>query len=189
MADADVTGGRVLAVVSNHGVEQDELVVPVNHLRERGALVDVCAITGDPVRTLVGDQDPGQVVEPSNELASVDPGAYDLLLVPGGTLNADALRQQARAVEIARSFARTGRIIASICHGPWLLVEAGVLDGKNATSYASLATDIRNAGGQWGDDAVVRDDAAGWTLITSRGPDDLPDFLREVEAALGAATA
>ncbi|WEH32030.1 type 1 glutamine amidotransferase [Streptomyces sp. AM 4-1-1] len=185
MADSALDGRRVLAIVTNYGVEQDELLVPVRHLRERGAEVDVAAVSTDPVRTLVGDKDPGETVTPTIALADVDASAYDLLLVPGGTLNADSLRLEARTPEIVRSFTSSGRPVAAICHGPWALVEADVVTGKTLTSYASLRTDIRNAGADWVDRPVVTDDSGGWVLVTSRTPDDLEDFLREVDTALG----
>lgn len=182
----DLSGRRVLAIVSNYGVEQDELVLPVRHLRDRGATVDIGAVSTDVIRTLVGDRDPGENVRPSFTLTGADPAGYDLLLVPGGTLNADSLRLQEAATELVRSFTSSGRPVAAICHGPWVLVEAGVLGNKTLTSYASLRTDIRNAGGNWIDEPVVSDDTGGWLLITSRAPDDLPDFLREVDKELAA---
>lgn len=187
MADNTLNGRRVLAIVSNYGVEQDELVVPVRHLRERGAHVDVAAVSGDEIRTLVGDKDPGKTVDPDLTLADADASSYDLLLVPGGTVNADTLRLEESAVAMVRSFAESGRKVAAICHGPWLLVEAGVLDGKTLTSYASVATDIRNAKGTWVDKSVMHCGAQGWDLITSRTPDDLDDFLREIGSVLEAA--
>jgi protease I len=107
-----------------------------------------------------------------------------MLIIPGGTLNADHLRMNEDAVSTVRSFASAGRPVAAICHGPWALVEADAVGGKTLTSYPSLRTDIRNAGGAWLDEPVMRDDAGGWTLITSRTPEDLDDFLREVESAL-----
>ncbi|WP_327287252.1 DJ-1/PfpI/YhbO family deglycase/protease [Streptomyces sp. NBC_01198] len=184
MAKDDLRGRRVLAVVTNYGVEQDELVVPVDHLRDNGADVDVAAASADPVQTLVGDKDPGKKVRPTLTLDEVDLSQYDLLLVPGGTLNADTLRQNATAVGAVQAFASSERPVAAICHGPWLLVDADILRGKTLTSYPSLRTDIRNAGGTWVDRPVVSDNANGWRLVTSRTPDDLDDFLREVEAAL-----
>ncbi|MFF2324796.1 MULTISPECIES: type 1 glutamine amidotransferase domain-containing protein [unclassified Streptomyces] len=187
MSDNDVSKRKVLAIVSNYGVEQDELLVPLEHLRGWGADVEVAAVSSDDVRTLVGDKEPGRTVPPDSTLEHVDPTDYDLLLVPGGTLNADTLRVQETAVEIVRSFASSGRPVAAICHGPWALVEAGVVEGKTMTSYPSLKTDIRNAGGEWTDEPVVTDDAHGWTLITSRRPGDLEPFLREVDAALAVA--
>ncbi|MEP7762380.1 type 1 glutamine amidotransferase domain-containing protein [Sanguibacter sp. 25GB23B1] len=186
MSDADLSGRRVLAIVTNYGVEQDELVVPVDHLREAGATVDVAAVEDAPVETLVGDKDPGRPVQPTTTLGSVDADGYDLLLVPGGTLNADTLRLQDDAVNLVKAFASSGRPVAAICHGPWLLVEAGLADGKRLTSYPSLTTDVRNAGGTWVDEEVVADDARGFRLITSRTPDDLAAFLGEIDATLTA---
>ncbi|WP_329542817.1 type 1 glutamine amidotransferase domain-containing protein [Streptomyces sp. NBC_01358] len=184
MTEHDVSRRKVLAIVTNYGVEQDELVVPVDHLRGWGAQVDVAAMTKGPVETLVGDRKPGRTLDPDLTLDDVDPAAYDLLLVPGGTLNADTLRTQSSADRIVRAFTGSGRPVAAICHGPWVLVEAGAVAGKRLTSYASLQTDIRNAGGDWADLPVVTDDSGGWTLITSRNPGDLEPFIREIDAAL-----
>jgi protease I len=178
---------RILAIVTNYGVEQDELLVPARHLRAGGATVDVAATTSDPVRTLVGDKDPGEQVPPTLLLSDVDPADYDLLLIPGGTLNADSLRLDETAVGLVRSFSSTGRPVAAICHGPWALVEAGVVKGKTLTSYASLQTDIRNAGADWVDTSVVTDTANGWPLITSRTPDDLDEFVGAIDKALAEA--
>ncbi|GAA2941262.1 MULTISPECIES: type 1 glutamine amidotransferase domain-containing protein [Streptomyces] len=184
MTDTDLDGRRVLAIVTNYGVEQDELVVPVRHLRDAGATVDIAAVSTDAIRTLVGDKDPGESVQPSLSLADADPDGYDLLLVPGGTLNADTLRLQDDALDIVRTFTSSGRPVAAICHGPWVLVETGAAKGKTLTSYASLRTDIENAGGSWVDRPVVADRAGDWLLITSRDPGDLEDFLREIDKEL-----
>jgi protease I len=180
----DLNGRRVLAIVTNYGIEQDELVVPLQHLRDAGALVDIAAVSSDPIETLVGDKDPGQTITPTTTLDDVDPTAYGLLLIPGGTINADTLRTEARAIEIVRAVVDARGTIAAICHGPWALVEADALKGKKLTSFPSLQTDVRNAGGDWVDQSVVSDDSNAWTLITSRDPDDLPDFLREIDRAL-----
>lgn len=187
MTDSEAPTRRILAIVTNYGVEQDELVVPTRHLRAAGATVDVAAVTTDPIQTLVGDKDPGERVPPTLALADVDPSGYDLLLVPGGTLNADSLRLNTAALDVVRSFTSSGRPVAAICHGPWALVEAGVVKGKTLTSYASLRTDIRNAGADWVDRPVVSDEAEGWLLITSRTPDDLDEFLGEIDRALASA--
>ncbi|KAA1424690.1 type 1 glutamine amidotransferase [Mumia zhuanghuii] len=184
MADADLSGRRVLAIVTNYGVEQDELVVPVEHLRERGADVTVAAVEDGPVETLVGDKDPGKSIRPTTTVGQVDASDYDLLIIPGGTINADQLRLDEAAVGIVSTFEAEGRPIAAICHGPWALVEAGIVDGRRLTSYASLETDISNAGGRWVDEAAVVDDSRQPTIITSRTPKDLDDFVREVEQVL-----
>ena len=166
MSETTLSGYRVLAIVTNYGVEQDELVVPVEHLRERGAAVVVAAASRDVIQTLVGDKDPGRTVQPDATFG--DAGSdFDLLLIPGGTLNADALRLETGAVDTVRSFASSGRPVAAICHGPWALVETAAVEGKTLTSYPSLETDVLNAGGAWVDRPVVRDDE-GYTLVTSR---------------------
>ncbi|MFB6946670.1 type 1 glutamine amidotransferase domain-containing protein [Streptomyces sp. NPDC060286] len=184
MSGNDLSMRKVLAIVTNYGVEQDELLVPLEHLRGWGADVDVAAVSADDVQTLVGDKAPGKTIRPELTLSDVDPADYDLLLVPGGTLNADALRQQGSTTEIVRPFTSTGRPVAAICHGPWALVEADVIEGKRLTSYPSLRTDIGNAGGEWADEPVIKDDSRGWNLITSRNPGDLEPFLQEIDAAL-----
>ncbi|GAA1738192.1 type 1 glutamine amidotransferase domain-containing protein [Isoptericola hypogeus] len=181
---ADLTGKRVLAIVTSYGVEQDELVVPVEHLRSAGAEVVVASTEPGAVQTLVGDKDPGREVPADTTLDAVDAAGFDLLLVPGGTINADTLRLQPAAVRLVDAFAAAGRPVAAICHGPWALVEAGRVDGATLTSWPSLATDVRNAGGTWVDRPVVLDDGAGFPLVTSRKPDDLDDFLEQVDATL-----
>lgn len=185
MAEKPLNGHRVLVLVTNYGVEQDELLVPLRRLTEDGADVTVAAATADPIQTLVGDKDAGETVHPTATFATVDPLAHQLLLIPGGTINADSLRLNGKAMETVKAFAASGRPIAAICHGPWALVEAGVLPGKTLTSYASLRTDIRNAGAAaWVDEPVVSDPEGGYTLVTSRTPKDLDDFLRETTKAL-----
>ncbi|MFJ5290830.1 DJ-1/PfpI/YhbO family deglycase/protease [Streptomyces sp. NPDC088348] len=185
MADKPLNGHRVLALVTNYGVEQDELLVPFRRLREDGADVTVAAATAEPVQTLVGDKDAGETVQPDATFETVDPLAHQLLLIPGGTINADNLRLNDKAIGMVRAFAPSGRPIAAICHGPWALVEAGVLRDKTLTSYPSLRTDIRNAGAKsWVDEPVVSDPEGGYTLVTSRTPKDLDDFLGAIHHAL-----
>ncbi|MGT2426265.1 type 1 glutamine amidotransferase domain-containing protein [Amnibacterium kyonggiense] len=189
MADSGLGGRKVLAIVTNYGVEQDELVVPVDRLRGSGATVDVAAQEQADVVTLVGDKDPGRTVVPDTTIGAVDPADYDLLLLPGGAINADQLRLDDDAVRIAKAFVDAGKPVAAICHAPWTLVEAGAVRGKRLTSFWSLRTDLRNAGGDWADESVVVDDADGWTLITSRNPDDLDDFVGAIDRTLAPVTA
>jgi len=186
VTDTDLTGRRVLALVTNYGVEQDELVVPVERLRAQGATVTVAASTTGPVQTLVGDKDPGRTVPVDITSEQAAGQEFDLLLIPGGTINADTLRLQGDAVDIVRTFTTSGRPVAAICHGPWALVEAGATQGKTLTSYPSLCTDLKNAGATWVDRSVVVDDAHGYRLVTSRNPGDLDDFVAAVTEALGA---
>lgn len=189
MADQDLGGRKVLAVVTNYGVEQDELVVPTERLRSSGATVDIAAQQQEDVVTLVDDKDPGRTVQPSTTIGAVDAADYDLLLLPGGAINADKLRLDEDAVALAKAFVAAGKPVAAICHAPWTLVEAGAVRGKRLTSFWSLRTDLVNAGGDWADEPVVVDDSDGWTLITSRNPDDLDDFVGAIDRALTAVAA
>ncbi|MEU0133899.1 type 1 glutamine amidotransferase domain-containing protein [Streptomyces sp. NPDC006296] len=185
MADRPLNGHRVLVLVTPYGVEQDELLVPLERLRADGADVTVAATSAEPVRTLVGDKDPGRTIEPDTTVDAVDPADHQLLLLPGGTLNADQLRLDATALALVKAFASSGRPIAAICHGPWALVEADVVRGRTLTSYPSLRTDIRNAGAaSWVDESVVSDTTGDYPLVTSRTPGDLDDFLDAVNKAL-----
>lgn len=183
---ADLAGKKILALVTNRGVEQDELMVPVDRLRGTGAQVTVAAPDAGEVQTLVGDWDLGEKIPVDTTLADLNEADFDLLLVPGGTLNADNLRLDADAQRIANAFASSGRPIASICHGPWLLVEAGLVKGKTLTSYISIKTDVQNAGGSWKDVEVFRCPAEGYALITSRNPGDLDPFIGAIEDELSA---
>ncbi|MFD0273450.1 DJ-1/PfpI/YhbO family deglycase/protease [Kitasatospora sp. NPDC127111] len=175
---------KVLAIVTNYGVEQDELLVPVRHLRENGVQADIAAPDRDEIRTLVRDKEPGETVRPTHTLDEVDASEYELLLIPGGTVNADTLRLRQEAVDTVLAFTTSGRPVAAICHGPWLLAEAGVAYGKRLTSFPSLRTDLANAGATWADEPLVTDDANGWRLVTSRNPDDLEHFLHGIDGAL-----
>ncbi len=164
-------GIRVAALVSNEGIEEAELTVPMQALRAVGATVEIVAPRSGEVQTYRHLDRVGSYPVDC-ELGTADPARYAALLIPGGVANADQLRTETRAVAIVEQFVRLGLPTAVICHGPWLLVEAGVLDGVTITSWPSLATDVRNAGGRWVDQQVCRDGA----IVTSRKPDDLDAF-------------
>ncbi|MEO8851771.1 MAG: type 1 glutamine amidotransferase domain-containing protein [Allobranchiibius sp.] len=181
---ADIDTKKILVIVTNYGIEQDELTVPVAELQGAGAQVTVAAVEKAAIETLVGDKDPGQSVAADVALEDVDARDYDALLVPGGTINADTLRTNTDATALVTAFASAGKVVAAICHGPWVLLEAGVLGGKTLTSYESVATDIKNAGGSWVDQAVKVCSCEGWTLVTSRTPDDLDAFVPAIVEAL-----
>jgi protease I len=123
----------------------------------------------------LGVKDWGREVEVDEVVESANPDNYDALLLPGGVMNPDKLRTEPAAVNFAKAFFETHKRVAAICHGPWLLVEAGVLKGRKVTSWPSLKTDILNAGGTWGDEEVVTDQE----LVTSRKPADLPAFNKK----------
>ncbi|MFF1594250.1 type 1 glutamine amidotransferase domain-containing protein [Streptomyces sp. NPDC058286] len=185
MTDRRLEGRSILALVTNYGVEQDELLVPLRQLRKDGADVTVAALTTDPVQTLQGDKDHGESVDADVSHEALGAAPHDLLLIPGGTLNADRLRLEREAVDTVKAFAASGRPVAAICHGPWALVEADVLRGKTLTSHPSLRTDITNAGAKaWVDEPVVVDAEGGYPLITSRTPKDLDDFVSAIRGQL-----
>jgi protease I len=180
---AALDGKKILVIATNYGVEQDEIVVPTDQLRERGATVTVAAKESGSIETLVGDKDPGTSVATDTTYDGVSADDFDALVVPGGTINADTIRQDSTAVGLVKAFVEAGKPVAAICHGPWTLVEAGVLPGRTITSFPSLQTDVRNAGGEWVDQEVQVDTTNG-TVITSRTPDDLPAFVDAIESAL-----
>ncbi|MGX1777742.1 type 1 glutamine amidotransferase domain-containing protein [Nocardia brasiliensis] len=180
----DLNGTRVLVITSNTGVERDELLVPLEQLKGKGASVVHAAPETEEVQTFQHDTEKDEAVRPDAALSEVSADDFDVLVVPGGTVNADKLRAEGRAVELAKEFAAAGKPIAAICHGPWLLVEAELTPDKTLTSYSSLRTDVTNAGGRWVDEPVVRSPENGWLLITSRNPGDLDDFCRAIAEEL-----
>ena len=172
-----------LIITTNYGVEQDELKKPLEALREAGVPVTLAATEAGPIQSLVGDKDKGETFTPDVALSDAEMGDHAVLVIPGGTINADTLRTDEAAVSLVQQFSKAGRTVAAICHGPWLLAEADVAGGKTSTSYPSLATDLRNAGATWVDEELQRCEANGWTLLTSRTPDDLGAFSPAVVEA------
>ena len=172
--------GKRIAIIASDYVEEPELVKPRDMLREGGAEVRVYSRQGEPVQAAEGDVTPTQKIEVDGTFDDLDVDEVDALVVPGGTVNADHLRMDEKAQTLVRKVAGAGKPLAVICHGPWLLVSAGLVEGRRLTSWPSLADDIRNAGGSWVDAEVVVDG----TLITSRKPDDIPAFVKALEQAL-----
>lgn len=177
---APLEGKTIAILVSNYGVEQAELAEPKQAIIDAGARVVIIGVEDSDVQTLIGDKDPGDTFAVDATTDQANAVEYDALIIPGGTINADKLRTNTRAVDLVRAFADSKKPVAAICHGPWALVEADVVRGKNLTSYPSLRTDIRNAGGTWRDDQVVVCHENEWTLITSRTPKDLGAFDRAI---------
>jgi len=169
---ADELQGRRVAILATDGVERVELEQPRQALDPAGASTTLLSIKRGEIAARQYDlEDAGTfVVDGLVSDASVD--EYDALVLPGGTVNPDKLRIDENAVRFVRDFAGTGKPVAAICHGPWTLVEADVVRGRTLTSWPSLQTDIRNAGGTWVDEEVVVDEG----LVSSRKPDDLPAF-------------
>ncbi|MGX9761204.1 type 1 glutamine amidotransferase domain-containing protein [Pseudomonas shahriarae] len=182
---SQLNGKRILIITSNTGIERDELLNPLETLRGYGATVTHASSKGGLTQTFVGDTEKDQAVESDLQLSDVVSGSFDALVIPGGTVNADTLRQDIAALRLIKDFAQSGKIIAAICHGPWALIDAGVIKGKTLTAYKSVRIDLENAGAADVVDAEVKECMAnGWTLITSRTPDDLPTFNEAIAKAV-----
>ncbi|MBB2891506.1 type 1 glutamine amidotransferase domain-containing protein [Flexivirga oryzae] len=179
--------GRKIAFLAASGVEQIELTEPWTVVEDAGGAPVLVGTREDEVHAFHHDVDKGDTFRPDVMVDDATVADFGALVLPGGTTNPDRLRTFDEAVEFVRGFARQGKPVAAICHGPWTLVEAGVLRGKELTSWPSLQTDIRNAGGEWQDREVVVCERAGWTLVTSRKPDDLPAFTDALLAAFAQA--
>jgi len=175
----DITKSRILIMASD-GFEQSELLVPLEKLRAAGATVHVATPDNKPIKGW-NKKDWGETVKSDRAIADVSADEYDALVLPGGQINPDVLRLNEKAVGLVRDFAAAQKVIAAICHAPWLLVEAGLAAGREMTSYHSIRTDVKNAGATWIDQEVVVDDG----IITSRAPDDLPAFVAKIIEEIG----
>jgi protease I len=163
--------GRKIAIVATDGFEQVELTEPKKALEEQGASVEVISPKAGHIKGWKFT-DWGENTKVDKTFDQANPADYDGLVLPGGQINPDKLRIEPKAVAFVKDFFNSGKPVGAICHGPWLLVEAGVVKRKTLTSWPSVKTDIRNAGGHWVDEEVVTDG----NLTTSRKPDDLPAF-------------
>lgn len=169
-------GKKALILVSDFGVEEPELLQPVADLEKAGIEVTVASDGGRTVQTVTGDKDWASTYEPDTSIADVDADEFDIVVLPGGTVNADQLRGQETVQQILSGFAEAGKPIAAVCHAPWALIDAGLAEGKTLTSYDSVRIDLENAGATWVDEQVKRCPAGGWVAITSRNPGDLDAF-------------
>lgn len=167
---------RALIITSDFGVEEAELAQPAAALKDAGVDVTIASTSGGSIQTVNGDKDKASVVQADTATASVSGDDYDLLVIPGGTVNADHVRVDEAARKLVRNFAEGHRPVGAICHGPWAFIDAGVASGKTLTSYPSLSIDLTNAGATWVDEEVFRCPANDWVSITSRTPADLPAF-------------
>jgi len=166
--------GKKVAILVADGFEQSEFDKPRQALIEAGATVTVVSPVEDQVTAWDGNaNDFGDAFDVDQSLDSANADDFDALLLPGGVKNPDTLRTLPKAVNFARDFFEAGKPVAAICHGPWLLVEADVVRDRKVTSYKSIKTDLKNAGAIWSDSAVVTDQG----LVTSRQPDDIPQFI------------
>jgi protease I len=168
---ADTLSGKTIAILATHGFEQIELTEPMKALRAAGAEVHVVAPQPGEIQGF-NHFDKGERTPVDRVLSDVDAGQYQALMLPGGAHNPDQLRTDAAALDFVRAFFDAGKPVAAICHAPWVLIDAGVAEGRRMTSYHTLRTDLRNAGAEVVDEAVVVDQG----LVTSRNPDDLPAF-------------
>lgn len=176
MASQPLRGRKVAILLAPAGSEQVEFTEPKKAVQDAGADVDVIGAEPGEARTYNHDLEPGETFIVDKTFDQVSADDYDALLIPGGTVGADKLRGDAGAVRFIRGFFQAGKPAGVICHGPWTLVEADVVRGRTLTSWPTLATDIRNAGGTWTDREVVIDRG----LVTSRGPNDLPAFCAKI---------
>jgi protease I len=176
---ASTLNGKKIAILATNGFEQVELLEPRKALSEAGATTEVISPNDGEIKGWKS-KDWGETVHVDKTLEQANPQDYDALVLPGGVLNPDHLRMNPAAVDFVRKFVNTGRTVAAICHGPWMLVEAGVVNGKSITSWPSLKTDLKNAGANWVDKEVCTDGQ----FITSRKPDDIPAFNHTIIDAL-----
>ena len=174
MANKPLSGKKV-AILAADMFERVELEKPRKALEDAGASTEVISIHDGEIKGF-DHFDPANTVKVDRTVEEVSPDDYDALMVPGGVGNPDQLRGDQNAVAFVRGFHDAGKPMAVICHGPWVLVESGVVRGKRVTSWPTLETDIRNAGGDWVDEEVVVDG----NVVTSRKPDDIPAFNREM---------
>jgi protease I len=174
MAD-DKLQGKKIAFIATDMVEEVELTKPWEAVKDAGGTPELISIETGEIQAF-NHYDKSDTYKVDKDFSSARVDDYDGLMIPGGVGNPDAMRMNDEAVEFVRAFFEAGKPVAVICHGPWLLVEADVVRGRKLTSWPSLETDIRNAGGNWVDEEVVVDQG----LVTSRKPDDLPAFCKKM---------
>jgi len=172
----DALAGRTIAILATDGVEEVELVEPRKAVEQAGATTKLVSLSSGQIQAMNGDVNAAGTYDVDVVVGDASIDDYDALLLPGGTTNPDHLRMDADAVAFVRDFVGTGKPVGVICHGPWTLVEADVVRGRTLTSYPSVRTDIRNAGGTVVDKEVVID--GSW--VSSRNPDDLPAFCNAI---------
>ncbi len=168
--------GKKVAIIATDGVEQAELTEPRKAVEQAGATAELLSLSTGEIQAMNSDINPADKFTVDKEIGDASPADYDGLLLPGGTVSADRLRADGRVVGFVQEYFRSGKPAGVICHGPWTLVEGDLVRDRTLTSFPSLQTDIRNAGGKWVDQEVVVDEG----LVTSRNPDDLPAFCAKV---------
>ena len=176
----ELAGKRIAFLVANVGVEQVELTSPWQAVAGAGGEPVLLAPEKEPVQTVNHDTESAGTFDPDHAVGDVLAEDFAALVLPGGVANPDKLRVVPEAVAFVRAMAAAGKPIAAICHGPWTLIDAGVVAGKSLTSWPSLQTDVSNAGGDWHDERVLLCSAMGFDLVTSRQPADLDAFNDEL---------
>jgi protease I len=174
MFDSHKLEGKVIAILATDGFEESELLKPKAALEDAGAITKIISIKHEPIKSWK-DKNWGAALKVDEVVSKANSDDFDGLLLPGGVMNPDALRINAEAVQFAKEFILSGKPVAAICHGPWTLIETGLLDDCTMTSWPSLQTDLKNAGATWVDQEVVVDQG----IITSRKPEDIPAFCRK----------
>ncbi len=167
--------GKKVAILVADGFEQVEMTKPRAALDEAGATTTIVSPKTGKIQGM-NHADKGDKFDVDLALDEARPENFDALLIPGGLMNPDQLRSTPKALEFTRHFFKTGKPVAAICHGPWVLIDAGVVRGRKLTSWPAIQTDVKNAGGNWVDQEVVVDNG----LVTSRKPDDIPAFNRKM---------
>jgi protease I len=177
--------GKRIAILATDGFEQAELTEPKKSLEKAGAKITVLSVEKTPKEIKGWDRtDWGKKVKVDGLVGEANPSDFDALVLPGGQINPDKLRMDEQAVSFVKRFVESGKTVAAICHGPWTLVEADVVRGKTMTSWPSIHTDLKNAGANWVDKAVVVDGQ----FITSRKPEDIPAFSEKIIETLSGAS-
>ncbi len=175
MASTQLTGKTVAFLTAQEGIEEVELTEPWKAVKDAGATPRLIAPESGEIQAL-NHLDKSSTYTVDQALEDADPDEYDALVLPGGVANPDQLRTDERAIQFVQQIFAAGKPVGVICHGPWTLVEADLVHGRKLTSWPSLQTDIRNAGGEWVDEEVVVDEG----LVSSRKPDDLPAFCAKI---------
>jgi protease I len=172
----DNLNSKRIAIIATDGVEQVELVKPREAVEKAGGSTELLSLETGEIQAMNSDINPADKFDVDKPIADASPDDYDGLILPGGTVNADRLRMSDDVVSFVQNIFKEGKPVGVICHGPWTLVEADLVRDRKLTSWPSLRTDIRNAGGNWVDEEVVVDEG----LVTSRKPDDLPAFCAKI---------